>query len=58
MSCRLSHNVEKYCTAGQTTARAHFLQDNQGYKHKLKICNIYCVSTATVVARTRLNVAL
>ena len=27
----------------------------KGYKHTLRICNTYCFSTATVVARTRLN---
>ena len=29
--------------------------DTQSYKHTLKICNKYCFSTTTVVARTRLN---
>ena len=28
------------------------------YKHTLTICNTYCFSTTTVVARTRLNVTL
>ena len=26
------------------------------HKHTLRICNNYCFSTATVVARTRLNI--
>ena len=30
--------------------------DTQGYKHTLKICNTSCLSTATIVARTRLYV--
>jgi len=28
------------------------------YKHTLRICNTYCFSTTTMVARTRLNVTL
>jgi len=27
-----------------------------GYKYTLRMCNTYCFSTATMVARTRLNV--
>ena len=30
----------------------------EGYKHIFRICNTHCFSTATMVARTRLNVAL
>ena len=30
--------------------------DTQGYKHTLRIDNTYCFSTASVVARMRLNV--
>jgi hypothetical protein len=30
--------------------------DTQGYKHTLRIGNTYCISTATIVARMRLNV--
>jgi hypothetical protein len=29
--------------------------NNQGYKHELRICNIYCFSTATMVTLTSLN---
>jgi hypothetical protein len=29
-----------------------------GYNHTLRICNTYCFSTATMVARTRLNITL
>jgi hypothetical protein len=52
----------RYCRAGQATdentAHALCLLNNSGYKHTLTICNIYCFSTATVVARKRLNVTL
>jgi len=53
-------NVEKYCTARQATddsmAHGHWMLNIQGYKPTLRICNTYCFSTATMVARTRLNV--
>jgi hypothetical protein len=32
--------------------------DNKSYKHTLKICNIYCSATASIVTRERLNVIL
>ena len=52
----------KYCTAGQATddnmAHAHCMLYNKGYKHTLTICNTYCFSTATMAARTRLNIRL
>jgi len=58
--CRLWDNVQKYCTAWRTPddnmAHAHCMLDTWGYKHTLRLCNTYCVSTATVVARTRLIV--
>jgi hypothetical protein len=41
-----------------TTAHVHFMLDTWGYKHRLRICNIYCFSTAKMVARMRLNVTL
>ena len=34
---------------------AHHILHVSGYKHTLIICNSYCFSTATMVARTRLN---
>jgi len=37
---------------------AYFMLDTEGYKHTLRICNIYCFSTATMVAEERLNLAL
>ena len=52
--------MEKLCRGGQATdgnmAHVHCMPDTQGYKHILRISNIYCLSTATMVARTRLNV--
>ena len=40
------------------TQHAHCMLDNQGYKHRPRLCNTYCLSTATMVARTRLNIML
>ena len=55
-------NVKKKIRAGQAKdankAHACFMQDAYGYKHILRICYTYCCPTATVVARTRLNVTL
>jgi len=60
-SCHLWNDVEKYCRAEQTTddnmGHAHCI-GNLGYKHRLRMCNMYFFSTAAMVARTRLNVAL
>jgi hypothetical protein len=39
-------------------AHAHFTLDSWGYKHTFWICNSFCFSTATVVARKCLNVTL
>jgi len=59
---RLWDNLEEYCRVGQATydnmTHAHCMLDNWSFKHTLIICNIYCISTATVVSRTHLNVAL
>jgi hypothetical protein len=38
------------------TAHAHGMLDNWGYKYTLRICNTYCLCTATVVAWMRLGV--
>ena len=55
-------NVQKYCTAWQATddnmAHAHSMLDTLGYKQTIQICNTYCISTGTVVARTHLSVSL
>jgi len=52
--------MEKYYRAGQATdnnmAHVHYMLDTYGYKHTLSICNTYCFSTATTVARKRINV--
>jgi hypothetical protein len=53
--------MEKYCTAGQATddmGHAYCKLDTKGYEHTLRICNTYCFSTATLVARKRLNITL
>jgi len=36
----------------------HFMLDTLSYKHSIRICNTYCFSTVTMVARTHLNVTL
>jgi len=45
-SCRLWDNVEKHGTTGEATedntAHVFCKLDNQGYKHKLRICTTYC----------------
>jgi hypothetical protein len=61
--CRLWKILwEKYCRAGLATdnnmALAHCMLDTKDYEHTLRICNTYCSSTATMVARTRLIVTL
>jgi hypothetical protein len=52
--------VKKYCTAGPAAednmTDSNFMLDNKGYRHKLRICNIYCCSTATMVARQIKNI--
>jgi len=54
--------VEICCGAGQATdgrtAHAHCMLDTEDYKHTLRISNTYCFFTATMVARTHLNVTL
>jgi len=61
-SCLLWDDVEKYCRAGHTKddnmAHAHCMLDTQGYKNTLGMCNIYCSSPATMVAKTQLSVTL
>ena len=39
-------------------AHAQCILDNQGYKHTLRICNTFCFTIATMVARRHLNIAL
>ena len=54
--------MEKYGRVRQTTddnmARAHCMLDTYVYKQTLRICNTYCLSTTTMVARRRPNVTL
>ena len=61
-SCRLWHNMEKYCKTGQATydnmEHVQCMLCTWRYKHTLRICNSYCFSTATMVALTRLSVAI
>jgi len=51
--------VAKYYTARQATddnmAHAHCMLDTYSYKHILRICNTYCFSTATLVARKQIS---
>ena len=58
---RLRDNVEKYCRSGQATD-GNMRMLNACWIPKatntLRICNTYCFSIATMVARTRLNVTL
>jgi hypothetical protein len=59
---RLWDNVEKYFRPGQATyhktVHGCWMLGTQGYKHTIRICNTYCFSTATTVARTHLIVTL
>ena len=61
-SCHLWDNVEKYCIADKDTddnmVHVHCTLDTYGYKHTVRICNTHCFSTATMVTRKRLNIAL
>jgi len=54
--------LKKCCTVGQATdghmTHARCMLDTQGYKHTLRICNIYCFTAAKMVSRKRLNVRL
>jgi hypothetical protein len=54
--------VEKYCRARQAAdakmAHAYYKVGNQAYRNTFIIGNIHCLSTATMVAQTDLNVML
>jgi hypothetical protein len=47
------------CIAGQDTddsmAHAYYRLDDKDCKHTIRICNIHCFSTATMVEKTRLS---
>ena len=53
---------KKCCRPGQATDdnmdHSHFMLDTQDFKYTLRICNIYCFSTATTVEPSRLKVTL
>jgi len=53
---------KNFCRAGQAAndnmAHAHCMLDTKGYRHTLRICNNYCLSTTRMVARTRIDVKL
>jgi hypothetical protein len=61
-SCRLWVEEKKYSAAGHAKdgnmAHVHCMLDTQGCIHTIRICNIYCFSTATMLARKRLLVTL
>jgi hypothetical protein len=54
--------VENYCRGGQATddsmADAHCRLDTNGYKYTLSVSYTCCISTVTMVARSRLSVTL
>ena len=54
--------MEKHCRAWQGTdehmKHAQCMLDTCGYKHTLRICNTYCFTTSTLVARMRLKITL
>ena len=39
-------------------AHALCMLDYQGYRHTLRICNIYCFSTAPIITQTHLIITL
>jgi hypothetical protein len=54
--------VQKCCKDEQATddgkANAHYMPDTQGCRHTHRMCNTYCLFTATMAAQKRLNVTL
>jgi hypothetical protein len=60
--CRIWDSKKKYCRAGQATennmAHARRMLDVKGCKYTLSLCYTSCFSTATIVARTRLDATL
>jgi len=56
--------VEKYCRAGQVTDGNIIRRIRiacripKATMHTLRLCNTYCFSTTTTIARTRHNVSL
>jgi len=56
--CLLWDNVEKYSRTGQATNDYVNMLHENSYKLTFRISKIYSFSTATMIARTRLNVTL
>jgi hypothetical protein len=56
------NKAEKYCRVGQAIhdnmAHTHCMLDTKGYKHTLRMCNNYCFSPPSMIARTLLDVML
>jgi len=62
-SCCVWDDVEKYGTAWQTRPQYNMVQhaawlDVWGYRYKLRICNTYSFSKATMVTGTSLQVTI
>jgi hypothetical protein len=52
-------NIKKPGRSRMTIQRlCNYMLDAYGCRHTLTICNTYCFSTATMTARTRLNIAV
>ena len=58
----LMRKCGKYFTAVQdedsNMTHARFVLDDRGYKHSLRICDILCFDTTTIIAGKRLTVAI
>ena len=61
--CRLSHNVEKYCTVKKKDDRRQYntahelcMLDKYGYTHPPRTYNSYCFCRATTVMRKCPNI--
>jgi len=59
-SCSVWDNVEICFRVGYATdenvAHSHCMMDTLGYKYTLRLCNTYCFSIVTMVAKTCLSV--
>jgi hypothetical protein len=59
LSCtRVRKNTVQPRRSHMTMIHAHCMLHTKGYKHTLTICNTYCLSTTTMVARMRNNITL
>jgi len=50
--------VKRRQTTNDNISHVNYILDTSVYKHKLRICSTYCLSTTTMVAPTRLSVVL